>query len=197
MVVAIGVAVGYALVVLVRGIREPVQLLTLTIGGMCTIAGATAAVGVNALPAAACAGAVVVNRAVFPHGMLRVAHSLARPLLVALLVLVGASWRGASFSWPVFALMTVGRAVVLLAVGAVVARVARTAGSGRLSRDLGLGLLPQGELALGLLVAVVAFAPSSTGFLEAVVVAVVVNNLAGARWIANRLAAADPPGASA
>jgi hypothetical protein len=58
--------------------------------------------------------------------------------------------------------------------------VSRTAG-------LGFGLLPQGELALGLLVAIVSFFPDTTGVLEAVVAAIVVNNLLGAWWMQRRL----------
>jgi hypothetical protein len=57
---------------------------------------------------------------------------------------------------------------------------------------LGLGLLPQGELALGLLVATVSFFPSTTGVLEAVVAALVVNNLIGGWWTRRRLFDADP-----
>lgn len=187
LVVAIGAVVGYVLVVLVRGVGERIELLTLTIGGMCVLAGATAAAGVAALPAAACCGAVVVNRMVFPHRVLRAVHSLERPMLVALLVLVGASWQGASFSWTVFFLMTAVRALVLVVVGSGVVVLAGGTVSDRLPRLLGLGLLPQGELALGLLVAVITFLPHAPGYLEAVVAAVIANNLLAGRWFATRL----------
>jgi hypothetical protein len=119
--------------------------------------------------------------------MLRVAHSLERPMLVALLVLVGASWRGASFSFAVFGLLTIGRTLAALIVGEVVMRSARRRRQAPRLPGFGFGLLPQGELALGLLVAIVSFFPDTAGVLEAVVAAIVVNNLIGGWWIRGRL----------
>lgn len=194
---AVGALVGYALVVVVRGVLEHIQLLTLAAGSMCLVAGAAAVLGLNALPAAACAGAVLVNRSVFPHRMLRVAHSLERPMLVALLVLVGASWRGASFSLATFVLLTVVRTVAALIAGEVLQSSARRRRATTRTRGLGLGLLPQGELALGLLVAIVSFFPSPAGVLEAVVVAMIVNNLIGGWWMRRRLVDTGVGGAAA
>jgi hypothetical protein len=185
--VAIGFLVGYALVVLVRGVQEHMQLLTLTGGAMCLVAGATAVLGLGALPAAACAGAVVVNRSVFPHRMLRVVHSLERPMLVALLVLVGASWTGAAFSVEVFVLLTVVRMAAAWFAGEILSRVARSRQAATRTKGLGLGLLPQGELALGLLVAIVVFFPETGGILEAVVASIIVNNLIGGWWLRHQL----------
>jgi hypothetical protein len=185
--VAIGFLVGYALVVLVRGVQEHMQLLTLTGGAMCLVAGATAVLGLGALPAAACAGAVVVNRSVFPHRMLRVVHSLERPMLVALLVLVGASWTGAAFSVEVFVLLTVVRMAAAWFAGEILGRVARSRQAATRTKGLGLGLLPQGELALGLLVAIVVFFPETGGILEAVVASIIVNNLIGGWWLRHQL----------
>ena len=184
---AIGTVVGYAVTVLIRGVAEHMQLLTLAAGSMCFAAGATAVLGLNPLPAAAIAGAVVVNRCVFPHRMLRVAHSLERPILVALLVLVGASWSTAAFSFEVFAVMTVVRMAAALAAGAGLTRLARARGEVLLTRGVGWGLVPQGELALGLTVAVVGFFPATEGVLEAVVAAVLVSNLVGGWWMRRRL----------
>ncbi len=188
---AVGVLVGYALVVLVRGVREHIRLLTLAGGSMCLVAGATAVLGLSALPAAACAGAVLVNRSVFPGRVLRVAHSLERPMLVALLVLVGASWKGASFSLITFVLLTVVRTIAAWVAGEVLQRIARRRRVVSRTPGLGLGLLPQGELALGLLAAIVSFFPKTTGILEAVVAAIVVNNLIGGWWLRRRLARDD------
>jgi hypothetical protein len=185
---AVGSLVGYALVVLVRGVQEHIQLLTLAGGSMCLVAGATAVLGLSALPAAACAGAVLVNRCVFPSRMLRVAHSLERPMLVALLVLVGASWRGASFSLNVFVLLTVVRMAAAWIAGELLQIVARRRRAGARTTGLGLGLLPQGELALGLLVAIVSIFPDTGGVFEAVVAAIIVNNLVGGWWMRRRLA---------
>lgn len=185
----VGVLVGYALVVLVRGVREHVQLLTLAIGGMCVVAGATAVMGVSALPAAACAGAVVVNRTVFPNRILRVAHSLERPMLVALLVLVGASWSGGAFSVRVFILLTAVRMVAALGAGRFLGLASPPTASGNKRGALGIGLLSQGELALGLLVAVITFFPVVEGVLEAAVAALVVNNVACGAWMRRRLSA--------
>lgn len=184
---AVGLLIGYALVVLTRGVTEHMRLLTLAAGTMCLIAGSSAVLGVSALPAAACAGAVLVNRSVFPNRMLRVAHSLERPMLLALLVLVGASWRGASFSLVAFGLLTIVRASAALIVGEIVMRSARSRRQAPRLPTLGLGLLPQGELALGLLVAIVSFFPDIAGVLEAVVAAIIVNNLIGGWWIRRRL----------
>jgi hypothetical protein len=180
---AIGMVLGYALVVLARGVRDHIPLLTLVVGAMCLVAGATAVLGLNALPAAACAGAVHVNRGVFPHRMLRVAHSLERPMLVALLVLVGASWGGAAFSLEVFVLLTAVRTAAAWIAGAGLGMVSRHNGVATRTPALGLGLVPQGELALGLLVAIVSFFPEHRGVLEAVVVAILVNNLVGGLWM--------------
>jgi hypothetical protein len=189
---AVGFLAGYALVVFMRGVQEHMQLLTLAGGAMCLVAGASAVLGLSALPAAACAGAVLVNRSVFPHRMLRVAHSLERPMLVALLVLVGASWSGAAFSMSVFLLLTVVRAGAAWTAGAVLESVAHRRHASSRTTGLGLGLLPQGELAIGLLVALVSFFPATTGVLEAVVAAIILNNLVGRWWIRRRLAAATP-----
>lgn len=185
--VGLGVLVGYALVVLVRGVKEQVQLLTLAAGGMCVIAGATAVLGVSALPVAACAGAIVVNRTVFPHRMLRVAHSLERPMLVALLVLVGASWFGGAFSIRVFLLLTVVRLAGALAAGNLLAAATPDPASVRSKMALGFGLISQGELALGLLVAVISFFSFVDGVLEAVVAALIVNNVVCGFWMRRRL----------
>jgi hypothetical protein len=184
---AIGMVLGYALVVLARGVRDHIPLLTLVAGAMCLVAGATAVLGLNALPAAACAGAVLVNRSVFPHRMLRVAHSLERPMLVALLVLVGASWGGAGFSFKVFVLLTAVRTTAAWIAGAGLGMVARHSGVATRTPALGLGLVPQGELALGLLVAIVSFFPEHRGVLEAVVAAILVNNAVGGLWMRRRL----------
>ncbi|MCG6949729.1 MAG: hypothetical protein LJE93_12530, partial [Acidobacteria bacterium] len=56
---------------------------------------------------------------------------------------------------------------------------------------LGLGLLPQGELALGLLVAMVSFFPETGGVLEAVVVAIICNNLIAVAWMRRTLVTAS------
>jgi hypothetical protein len=190
---AVGFLVGYVLVALVRGVQEHIQLLTLTGGAICLVAGATAVLGLGALPAAACTGAVVVNRSVFPNRMLRVAHSLERPMLVALLVLVGASWTGAAFSGATFVLLTVVRGAAACLAGELLSRVARHRRTDIRSKGLGFGLLPQGELTLGLLVATVVFFPETNGVLEAVVAAIIVNNIAG-RWWMRRQLAATPEG---
>jgi hypothetical protein len=179
--------VGYSLVVLVRGVFGHIHLLTLAIGAVCLIVGATSVLGLSGLPAAAFAGAVLVNRAVFPHRMLRVAHSLERPMLVALLVLVGASWGGAQFALPVFLLLTVVRMAGAFAAGTFVGWTMPYPRAIHRRSGIGWGLLPQGELSLGLLVAIVSFFPSLPGVLEAVLAALVVNNVVGGWWMRRKL----------
>lgn len=190
----VGLVLGYAMVSLVRGVREHLRLLTLTAGAAAAVAGATAVLGTAGLPAAAVAGAVIVNRTMFPHRLLKVAHSLERPMLLALLVLVGASWRGSGFSWPAFVVLTVVRAPALALAGRWVAQLARRRGLAVRRLDLGLGLLPQGELALGLLVAMIGTALESRGVLEGVVAAMLVNQLAGRLWLTRRLFATPDRG---
>jgi hypothetical protein len=192
--VAIGALVGYALVVLIRGISDHMQLLTLAVGSMCLVSGATTVLGVNPLPAAAIAGAVVVNRCMFPHRMLRVAHSLERPILVALLVVVGASWRTAAFSLEVFVVMGVVRTVAVMFAGGLLDRVARSRGEILSTGGLGWGLLPQGELAISLTVAIVSFFPSTEGVLESVVAAFLLSNAIGGLWMRRRLLVPSPEG---
>ena len=180
---------------LVRGLTDNLRILTLLTGTMSGLAGAMALIGTSGLPAAACAGAVMINRSTFPHRMLRVAHSLEQPILVALLVLVGASWSGVAFCWPVFWLMVVGRLVGAWAGGAALAAVARRQGVEVETPGLGFGLLPQGELAIGRVVALVGFVAGTEGWMEAVVAAIVVHQLAGQWWVRRRLVA-PPDGGS-
>ncbi len=187
LVLAVGVVVGYAVVMLVRGVTVPIQVLTLLIGAMALLAGVAAVLGTNALPAAACAGAVLINRCVFPSRVLRAAHALDRPLLVAMLVLVGASWSAREFAWSVFWVMTVARAAAALVAGHMAVRLAERRPDRSRELLLGWGLLPQGELALGLTIATVSFFPGCDGVLEAVVAAMVLNNLTGHWWMRRRL----------
>jgi hypothetical protein len=178
-----GCVAGYLVLALVRGIGDRIGILTMLTGTMAGVAGASALLGVSGLPAAAVAGAVIINRGTFPHRMLRVAHSLERPMLVALLVLVGASWRGAAFSWPVLGLMVLGRWLSAAGGGGVIAAFASRRGIALGAPAIGLGLLPQGELAVGLTVALVGFVAGTEGVLEAVVVSVVCNQLLGQWWL--------------
>jgi hypothetical protein len=77
--------------------------------------------------------------------------------------------------------------VAALISGEIVMRSARKRRQTPRVAGFGLGLLPQGELALGLLVAIISFFPDTTGVLEAVVAAVIVNNVIGGWWIRRRL----------
>lgn len=185
--VGVGVLVGYLSLALVKGLTDNIRILTMLAGTMSGLAGACALLGASGLPAAALTGAVLINRSTFPHRMLRVAHSLERPLLVALLVLVGASWQGGAFSWPVFVLMAGGRLLGATLGGGLLSFAARRRTLVFEGRGVGLGLLPQGELALGLVVALVSFVPGTDGVLEAVVAAVVLHQLIGQWWLRRRL----------
>ena len=180
--VGLGVLAGYLSLVLTRGVTDTIGILTMLTGTMAGLAGASALLGWAGLPAAAASGAVLVNRTTFHHRLLRVAHAFERPMLVVLLVLVGASWQGVAFSWPVFALLAVGRPVGATVGGVVLARVAAGRGIAPTVPALGLGLLPQGELALGLTVALVGFMAGTEGVLEAVVAAIVLHQLISRAW---------------
>jgi hypothetical protein len=183
----LGVVAGYLALVMVRGETDRISVLTMLTGAVSGLAGAAALLGASALPAAACCGAVLINRSAFPHRVLRVAHALERPLLVALLVLVGASWSGVAFSWPVFVVMLGGRWVGVAAAGALLRSMARRRGVRLEVVGVGWGLLPQGELALGLLVALVGFVGPAEGVVEAVVAAIVLHQLAGQWWMRRSL----------
>jgi hypothetical protein len=108
-------------------------------------------------------------------------------MLAALLVLVGASWGGARFVVPVFVLLTVVRTAGAIAGGALVSRMMQLPGVLDRQIGLGCGLLPQGELALGLLVAIFSSFSPQPGVFEAVLAALVVNNLVGGWWMRRRL----------
>jgi hypothetical protein len=178
----IGIILGYALIALARGITDRFLLLTVIAGVLAAVAGATTVLGLSPLPAAAISGGIVMNRCIFPHRILRVAHSFEMPMVIALLVVVGASWTGVQLSWPVFALMVIGRFAGVVAGGTVMEEAARRHGV-RLAVPMpGCGLLPQGELAVGLLVAMIGII-ELRGVLEAVVAAMVVNQIAGQWWL--------------
>lgn len=180
---ALGMLTGFVVIVLVRGFTDRIQLLTILIGTMSILAGAAAVLQVSPLPAAAVAGTVIMNRAVFPHRLLKVAHSFEAPVVVALLVLVGASWSGVHFSWHIFAIMVAVRLCGEVMGGSLLKATARRHKVQVPMPLIGFGLLAQGELAMGLLVALVAVPTGILGLFEAVVAAMVVNQLVGLWWL--------------
>lgn len=103
-------------------------------------------------------------------------------MLVALLVLLGAWWAPAAFFWPAFLILTVLRGPALLAAGGITAGIARRRGAVVRRLDLGLGLLPQGPLALAILVAAAVAGNAGRGLAEAAFVAFLVNHAAGWVW---------------
>ena len=181
--VALGVIAGYVLISLVRSETDQVTILALLVGSTAFVAGVAQLIGVPGLFVATVTGAVFANRCAFPHRVLREAHRLELPLLLALLILVGASWDEAQFSLPTFLLLAPVRAAGCLLAGSILQRIAHATGSPTRVPLLGLGLLTQGPLAIGLVVALVRFAPALNGVLEAVVVANVVNHVVAAAWI--------------
>jgi hypothetical protein len=184
---AVGALCGWTLVVLVRGVADRVRLLGLLFGIAAVLAGAAAVLGIGALPAAAVAGAVLANRAMLPHRILKVAHALDAPLLVALLVLVGASWTEAAFSWPTLAVLVVARAAGLMVAGRVLAAVAQQHGVALAAQRPWCGLLAQGELALGFSLVLVGTVVDDPGVLAAAVTALLVNHGLAALWTRREL----------
>ncbi len=183
---AVGVLTGFMLGVLARGERDRVRLMILLLGTVAVAAGAGVAMGQSPLFPAALAGAVVVNRTAFPHRLLRVAHEIEPPLYVALLVLIGAAWTPTRLHLGVLAALTLGRGVGWLAAGGLLRLVAGRHAVSLSRRWSGLGWLPQGPLAVGLALAAVELCGGEPGVLEAAVLGVVVNHLAG-RWWAVRV----------
>lgn len=182
LVLGFGVLAGYALGVLTRRERERIRLIIVLFGAMAATAGVSAALGHSPLVPAALAGALVVNRAGFPHRLLRAAHDVESPLYIALLVLIGAAWIPSRFDLAVFLSLTVGRALGWLAAGATLRAVAERNDVALVTSWPGLGWLPQGPLAMGLLLAAVGVLPGAEGVLEAGIAAVIVNHLVGQAW---------------
>ncbi len=179
---ALGAVAAYVLISLVRSETDQVTILALLLGVMAFVAGLAQVIGAPGLCVATVTGALFLNRCAFPHRVLREAHRLELPLLLALLLLVGASWDEARFSLPVFVLLAPVRTLGCLLAGDVLAKIARAAGSPTRVPLLGLGLLTQGPLAIGLVVALVRTADGLDGVLEAVVAANVVNHAIAALW---------------
>jgi hypothetical protein len=182
-IVAAGGAVvlGYAHLALMRGVRSSLELLTLFLGLATVVAGASAVLGLSGVPLAALVGAVIINRCVFPHRVLKVAHGFERPLMIVMLILAGATAEAVAFSWPVFLLLVVCRGAILVLGGRALAVRAGREGSA-VTPWIGIGLLPQEALALGLAVAV-DVAGGARGLLEASLVAMVVNQALAQIWM--------------
>jgi len=190
---ALGILGGYALVQLGSGERHEIRLMILLLGIVALAGGGAIATGQSPVLPAAIAGAIVINRTESHHRLLRAAHALESPLYVALLVLIGASWSPDRLDLVALTGLTIARAAGWLAAGAVLRRTAARNGVPLRTPAPGLGWLPQGPLAMGLLLAVSELLPSSGGLLEAGVLAIVLNHAAGHLWAARTL----PAGATA
>ncbi|MCG6963536.1 MAG: hypothetical protein LJE95_09750 [Acidobacteria bacterium] len=182
LMVGLAVVLGYATNVLLAGERAPVHILAVLIGITALSAGAAILLGGEPMLMGLITGAVIMNRCRFPHRILRAAHALETPLLIALLVLLGAWWRPGAFQWTAVLLLVGLRAAVLIALGFQTASMARRRGAPVRRSDLGAGLLPQGPLALAILVASVAQGQTTPAVGEAVFAAMLVNHLLGWLW---------------
>lgn len=179
----IGLVSGYALLVMVRGLSDVLSNVTILLGITALVAGATSILGISPLPAAALTGAIVINRCIFPNRVLQAAHLFERPLLIALLVLVGASAKALAFSWWVFLVFLLLRPAALLVAGWVLSKILRRRGLSSELPTLGLGLLPQGALGLGVLIALMSISHPGPGFLEGVALAMILSQLVGDLWL--------------
>jgi len=184
---ALAVLAGYAAIVFLRGEKDAVSIIAILAGTVALTAGAGRLLGGEPMLMAMVAGAVIVNRSTLPHRILRAAHGLDAAVLTALLLLLGAWWRPAPFSWAAFVLLTGVSAGARLAGGALLARAARRRGARVTIPVLGMGLLPQGPLALVLLVAATLLGGLAPGVVEAAFAALAVNTLAGSSWLRRRL----------
>ena len=183
----IGLVAGYALLVMARGLSDTVSNITILIGITALVAGATSIIGISPLPAAALTGAIVINRCLFPYRLLKAAHLFERPLLIALMVLVGAAFRALAFSWWVFLVLAILRPLALFVQGWFLSRSLHRRGLCQEAPGLGIGLFPQGALSLGLLVALMGLVEPLPGFLEAAAAALVCNQLLGETWLRRSL----------
>ena len=190
---ALGLACGFALDRLGAGERHDIRLMILLLGAVALAGGGAVAAGHSPVLPAAIAGAVVINRSPSHHRLLRAAHGLESPLYVALLVLIGASWSPHRLDLAALAALTVARAAGWLAAGTALGRVAASNGVVVATRFAGLGWLPQGPLAMGLLLAASGLLPGSAGLLEAGVLAIILNHVAGHAWASRTLPARGTP----
>lgn len=179
----IGLVAGYAILVMVRGVSDHISIMTILIGVAALVAGATSTIGISPLPAAALTGAIVINRCIFPHRILRAVHLFERPLLIALMVLVGAALKGLAFSWWVFLVLAFLRPAALVAQARLLGRLMTRRGLPPGTKGLGFGLLPQGALSIALIIALMSLIDPIRGFLEAAAAALVVNQLMGEIWL--------------
>jgi len=186
-VAGIGLVAGYALLIMSRGVSDQLSIITILTGITAMVAGAASILGISPLPAAALTGAVVINRCVFPHRILKATHVFERPLLIALLVLVGAAIKALSFSWTIFVAVFLLRGLSLLSGGWVVSILLRRRGLSTDEPWLGFGLFPQGGLALGLVVALLGTGGPVPGVLEAMALAMILNQLIGDLWYRRQL----------
>ena len=182
--VSLGLAavLGYAGIAFLTGERQPVHILALLVGVTALIAGFGAALGGEPMLMALVSGSVIMNRSRFPHRILRAAHSLELPMLVALLVLLGAWWAPTAFLWRAAFVLFVVRGAALLVAGRTTVWLARRRGAVIERPDLGLGLLPQGPLALAILVAAAVTGSVGRGFAEAAFAAFLANHIVGWIW---------------
>lgn len=193
----LAILLGYTAIVLLRGAHGAIHITAMLAGAVALAAGAAGILGAEPMTMAMIAGAVIANRTTFPHRILRAAHSLDVAALSALLILLGAWWRPGPFAWTVFAILVLARSASLVVAGGVLTRVARRRGVPLTTSLLGLGLLPQGPLALVLLVAGIALGGISNAVAEAVFAALVFNSLVGLGWLARILFPRSAPAAGA
>jgi len=183
----LGLACGFALVHLGTGERQDIRLMILLLGAVALTGGGAVCTAHSPVLPAVIAGAVVINRTSSHHRLLRVAHALESPLYVALLVLIGASWSPHRLDLAVLGALTLARGLGWVVAGSILRRVAGARGIVLGARTPGLGWLPQGPLAMGMLLAVTELLPGSGGILEAGVLAIVVNHVAGHLWASRTL----------
>lgn len=191
--VGVGLAaiLGYATILLLHGEREEIHVLALLVGVMALTAGVAVLTGAEPMLMAAVTGAVITNRSRFPHRILRAAHAIETPMLTAILLLLGAWWNPSVPSLAAVLLLVVVRGLGVLAGGFGLESVADRYGVQVRVGPLGMGLLPQGPLALAFLVASAQAGHGTASLAGGIFAALVFNHLAGGLWTRRKLF--EPP----
>jgi len=184
-VVGAGLAVvlGYATIILLRREHEEIHVLALLLGIVALLAGAATMIRTEPMLTAAIAGAIISNRGHLAHRALRAAHAIETPMLTAILVLLGAWWLPRVPSLAVCAVLVGIRGAAMVAGGGAMAAVARGHGVRLRTRLLGMGLLPQGPLALALLVGGAVAGGVDAAFAGGIFTALVINHAIGGAWM--------------
>ncbi len=175
--IAIGILFGFALIYIAKLVKTPDLLLVIVFGMIMLCDGVTELLGISAILANMVAGFIVINKA-RKREMFLVVEKIEEVIYVMLFVLAG-------LHFDLSAMKTAGILALLIVLGRYSGKYLGTrAGatishsSGEVKKYLGLALLPQAGVALGLvLLAKRAFPTFGTIIVNAVLASVIINEI--------------------